>query len=51
MWGRYRRVARESPAVVVRGILERSPDGVVNLVADRIEHLPLGVRTRSRDFQ
>jgi error-prone DNA polymerase len=51
VWGRYRRVARESPAVVVRGILERSPDGVVNLVADQIEHLPLGVRTRSRDFQ
>jgi error-prone DNA polymerase len=24
---------------------------VVNLVADRIEHLPLAVRTRSRDFQ
>ncbi|MBA8991447.1 error-prone DNA polymerase [Curtobacterium pusillum] len=51
VWGRYRRVARESPAVVVRGILERSPDGVVNLVADRIEHLSLSVRTRSRDFQ
>ncbi len=51
VWGRYRRVARESPAVIVRGILERSPDGVVNLVADRIEHLPLAVRTRSRDFQ
>jgi hypothetical protein len=25
VWGRYRRVARESPAVIVRGILERSP--------------------------
>ncbi|MBF4590075.1 MULTISPECIES: error-prone DNA polymerase [unclassified Curtobacterium] len=51
VWGRYRRVARESPAVVVRGILERSQDGVVNVVADRIERLPLAVRTRSRDFQ
>lgn len=51
VWGRFRRVARESPAVIVRGILERSPDGVVNLVADRIEHLSLSVRTRSRDFQ
>ncbi|MEN0102320.1 MAG: hypothetical protein AAGC90_05280, partial [Curtobacterium sp.] len=51
VWGRYRRVARESPAVIVRGILERSQDGVVNVVADRIEHLPLAVRTRSRDFQ
>jgi error-prone DNA polymerase len=51
VWGRYRRVARESPAVVVRGILERTEDGVVNVVADRIERLPLAVRTRSRDFQ
>ncbi|WP_420370322.1 error-prone DNA polymerase [Curtobacterium sp. L1-20] len=51
VWGRYRRVAREAPAIIVRGILERSPDGVVNLVADRIEHLSLSVRTRSRDFQ
>ena len=51
VWGRYRRVAREAPAVIIRGILERSPDGVVNLVADRIEHLSLSVRTRSRDFQ
>jgi error-prone DNA polymerase len=51
VWTRYRRVAREAPALVVRGILERSPDGVVNLVADRMERLPLAVRTRSRDFQ
>ena len=51
VWERYRRVAREAPAMIVRGILERSPDGVVNLVADRIEHLSLSVRTRSRDFQ
>ncbi|MFZ7088142.1 error-prone DNA polymerase [Curtobacterium sp. RRHDQ10] len=50
MWTRFRRVARESPALVVRGILERSPDGVVNVVADHLEHLPLAVRTRSRDF-
>ncbi|KTR08988.1 error-prone DNA polymerase [Curtobacterium luteum] len=51
VWGRYRRTARESPAVIVRGILERSAEGVVNVVADRMEHLPLAVRTRSRDFQ
>ncbi len=51
VWGRYRRTARESPAVIVRGILERSDEGVVNVVADRMEHLPLAVRTRSRDFQ
>jgi error-prone DNA polymerase len=51
VWGRYRRTAREAPAMIVRGILERSPEGIVNLLADRIEPLPLHARTRSRDFQ
>jgi error-prone DNA polymerase len=51
VWNRFRRVARESPALIIRGMLERSPDGVVNLVADHMEHLALAVRTRSRDFQ
>ncbi|KQO63039.1 error-prone DNA polymerase [Curtobacterium sp. Leaf261] len=50
VWTRFRRVAREAPALVVRGILERSPDGVVNVVADHLERLPLAVRTQSRDF-
>ncbi|RNI22291.1 error-prone DNA polymerase [Flexivirga caeni] len=51
VWHRYRRIARASPAMVVRGILERSEDGVVNLLADRLEHLTIHVRTTSRDFQ
>ncbi|AWB87082.1 error-prone DNA polymerase [Mycetocola zhujimingii] len=51
VWGRYRRTAREAPAMIVRGILERSPEGIVNLLADRIEQLPLSASTRSRDFQ
>ncbi|MCW4384242.1 error-prone DNA polymerase [Salinibacterium sp. SYSU T00001] len=51
VWARYRRVARESPALLVRGILERSPDGVVNLVADRFEELRMPVRTESRNFR
>ncbi|QEE61088.1 error-prone DNA polymerase [Salinibacterium sp. dk2585] len=51
VWARYRRVARESPALIVRGILERSPDGVVNLVADRFEALRMPVRTESRNFR
>jgi error-prone DNA polymerase len=50
VWNRFRRVARESPALVVRGILERSPEGVTNLVADRFEPLSLGAPTVSRDF-
>jgi error-prone DNA polymerase len=51
VWTRFRRVARDAPALVVRGILERSPDGVVNVVADHMERLPLAVRTSSRDFR
>lgn len=50
VWKRYRRVARESPALLVRGILERSPEGVTNLVADAFEPLSAGVLHRSRDF-
>jgi len=51
VWGRYRRTAREAPAMIIRGILERSHDGIVNVVADRLEPLRLSSRTRSRDFQ
>lgn len=51
VWARYRTIARGSPALVVRGVLERSPEGIVNLVADRFEPLDVGMRTRSRDFQ
>jgi len=35
----------------VRGILERSPEGVTNLLADRLEALPMSIRTASRDFR
>jgi error-prone DNA polymerase len=51
VWTRYRRIAREAPAMVIRGILERSPEGVTSLVADKFESLPMDARTRSRDFQ
>ncbi|MGX5680495.1 error-prone DNA polymerase [Schumannella luteola] len=51
VWGRHRRVFREAPALVVRGMLERSPEGVTNIVADHVEHLGMVPRTRSRDFR
>ena len=51
VWLRYRRIARESPALIVRGILERSPEGVTNLLADAFEPLQVGVAHHSRDFQ
>lgn len=51
VWNRYRRVAREAPAMIVRGILERSPEGVTNLVADKFERLMMSAPARSRDFR
>ncbi|MFY0406125.1 error-prone DNA polymerase [Solicola sp. PLA-1-18] len=49
LWGRHRRVARDSKALVVRGILERRGT-VTNLLADHVETLPITARTTSRDF-
>ena len=51
VWNRYRRVARESPALIIRGILERSSEGVVNVLADGFEDLRTGLTHRSRDFR
>ncbi len=50
VWARHRRVARESGGLLIRGMLERA-DGVVNVVAERIDKLHLGVRASSRDFR
>jgi error-prone DNA polymerase len=51
LWMRYRTVAVTSSALLVRGRLERSPEGVLNLVADRLQRLVLAVPVKSRDFQ
>ena len=51
VWARQRRVLRESRGLIVHGHLERSPQGVVNIVADRAEPLPVGVAHASRDFR
>jgi error-prone DNA polymerase len=51
VWANYRRVARASPALLVRGRLERA-EGVTNLIAERIEALSLAAPTnKSRDFR
>jgi error-prone DNA polymerase len=51
-WARFRRVAREAPAMTIRGRLERS-EGVINLVAEHLEPLTLPGSTihASRDFR
>jgi len=51
IWTRFRVVARSSPALRVRGVLERH-QGVTNLVAGRITRLPISLADglHSRDF-
>jgi error-prone DNA polymerase len=51
LWARYRTVALGSAGLLIRGRLERSPEGVLNLVADRLHRLALTVEVRSRDFR
>ncbi|MEU3275479.1 error-prone DNA polymerase [Saccharomonospora sp. NPDC006951] len=50
LWQRYHRIARSSPALLIRGVVERA-DGVVSLLADRLQHLPMRITQRSRDFR
>ncbi len=51
-WARYRKVARSSPALLVRGRLERA-DSVTNVIAERIEAISFAssVLPTSRDFR
>jgi error-prone DNA polymerase len=51
VWNRYRRITRDASAMIVRGILERSAEGVTNLLADKFETLQMTPRTKSRDFR
>ena len=51
VWQRHRRVARESGGLLIRGMLEHTRDGVINVVAERIDRLSLGLHTSSRDFR
>ncbi|MBL7546789.1 error-prone DNA polymerase [Frankia sp. AgB1.9] len=50
VWVRHRAVATSAPALIVRGRLEKA-DGVVNVIAERLERLPLAVARSSRDFR
>jgi error-prone DNA polymerase len=50
LWQKYRRVARSSSALLVRGRLEKA-EGVLNLVADRLEAVTPPVTPASRDFR
>ena len=49
-WQRYKRSARGAPALLIRGKLEKE-EGGINVVADRLEPLPVGRVPASRDFR
>jgi error-prone DNA polymerase len=49
-WARYRQVARDAPALLIRGRLERS-EGVVNVVAEELTPLRVPAAAASRDFR
>lgn len=49
LWQRYRRIARSSPALLIRGTVEQA-DGAVSVLADRLQHLPMRIPSESRDF-
>lgn len=51
LWKRHRVTLRESSALIVRGLLQRSAEGVVSVVADGIEALALGVPDGSRNYR
>jgi error-prone DNA polymerase len=49
-WQRYRQIAKGAPALLIRGRLEKE-EGVINIVADKLEPLPIGAAPASRDFR
>jgi len=49
-WSKYRKTARESPALLVRGMLERQ-GAAFSVLAERIAPLNLIAATPSRDFR
>lgn len=51
VWQAHRFVAQSSPALVVRGTADRSPDGVFNVIATGFEPLPAPPAISSRDFR
>ena len=51
VWQRFERTARGSPALVIAGTLERSADGLPNVIAGAFEPLAAPSSVSSRDFR
>ncbi len=49
-WTRFRSIARSSPALMVHGRLERV-EGVVNVIAHKLDTLMVPAQLASRDFR
>jgi error-prone DNA polymerase len=49
-WARHRKIARGASALLVRGRLERSVEGVVNIIAEQLAPMALAT-VPSRDFR
>lgn len=50
LWAHSRQVARHAPALIVRGMLQRTPEGVIALLADRLDRFDVPT-SGSRDFR
>uniref|UniRef100_UPI003A8ACD1D DNA polymerase III subunit alpha n=1 Tax=Leucobacter sp. BZR 635 TaxID=3378705 RepID=UPI003A8ACD1D len=51
VWQAHRFVAQSAPALIVRGVADRSPEGVFNVIAHDFEPLPAPHAIASRDFR
>ncbi|NLB48040.1 MAG: error-prone DNA polymerase [Microbacteriaceae bacterium] len=51
VWQHWIAVARHAPALIITGMLERNPEGVTNIIADRFERLTAPPAVSSRDFR
>ncbi|MBB5954968.1 error-prone DNA polymerase [Saccharothrix tamanrassetensis] len=50
LWARYRKVAKSSPALLIRGVVEKA-EGVISIRAERLQTLDIRIPSRSRDFR
>jgi len=51
-WARHRRIARSAPVLLIRGRLERGDGDVLNVIAERLEPMPIASGpVASRDFR
>jgi error-prone DNA polymerase len=50
-WARFRPVVASAAALLVSGRLEHSVDGVMNVIAEKIQLLPVVATAQSRDFR